>query len=229
MYLKANIHLHLLKNLDEISKHAVELFSSVHQNSNNRFYIVPGGSTPKPFYKLLAKNISDWSNTQFILSDERIVVEKKELSNAVMLEESFLMNIETENLPEFYPLISNANYSTIEKTLQFLKPKLTILGLGADGHTASLFPGNPDIFKNDDNITVSVKNEWEDFERISLSIQYLMRSEQILFLVMGANRAKALHFCLNEPFNPEKYPAQYIFHNFENSIFLIIYGHNNGY
>ena len=96
---------------------------------------------------------------------------------------------------------------------------MTFLGVGADGHTASLFPKNLAILK-DNNICLKVKNSWENYHRISLSFSYLMKSNQIIFLVNGESKAKALKECLTGSYNPIQYPAQYIFHNYERPIHI---------
>ena len=96
-----------------------------------------------------------------------------------------------------------------------------MLGLGTDGHTASLFPGNPEIFNENDDILIKTKNDSEDFDRISLTFDYLMKAEEILFLVNGKEKAEALKECLKGNFNPVQYPAQFIFHNYENEIHML--------
>jgi 6-phosphogluconolactonase len=217
--LKANVYLNLVDNLDEISIEAVKLFSTVHQNSNNRFYIIPGGSTPQLFFNKLALTISDWKNTTFIMSDERIAPMKDRISNEAMFKETFLNEINGHNAPTFFSLLSNK--FDIEKKLKLLKPQLTILGMGSDGHTASLFSQNPKIFNNDDIITIKHKNNWENFDRITLSFSYLMKAEKILFLINGKNKARVLERCLNGSYNPQKYPSQYILNNFKNDIHVI--------
>lgn len=218
--MKANIKLHCLKNLKEISSRAFDLFSEVHNKSNNRFYIVPGGSTPTLFFNLLSEKIEDWKNTQFILSDERLINDKK-ISNDAMVEEALLRKIEKGKRPKLLKYNRNGNQSEIENILKTQKPNLTILGLGSDGHTASLFPGDPEIFNKNDGIFIKTSNNWEDFDRISLTFNYLMKSEMILFLVSGKEKAKALKECLEGNFNPVRYPAQFIFQNYKNEIHVV--------
>ena len=206
--------------MDDVSRKAVDIFFDVHQSSNSRFYIVPGGKTPRFFFSQLAGRIKHWANTQFILSDERLTYNKK-LSNTAMFEENFIKKIKSNNEPLLIQNNLNDIQSIIENRLKSLTPNLAVLGLGADGHTASLFPGDPEIFNENDDILIKTKNDSEDFDRISLTFDYLMKAEEILFLVNGKEKAEALRECLEGRFNPVQYPAQFIFKNYKNDIHVL--------
>ena len=169
---------------------------------------------------MLAERIKHWTNTQFILSDERLTDNEK-LSNTVMVENFFIKKIKSKNKPKLIKSNLNNVQSIIVKQLKSLKPNLAVLGLGTDGHTASLFPGNPKIFNANNDMFIKTKNESEDFDRISLTFSYLMKAEEILFLVNGEEKAEALRECLEGGFNPIKYPAQYIFKNYKNDIHVL--------
>lgn len=206
--------------MDKVSRKALDIFIDVHQDTSNCFYIVPGGNTSRLFYKLLAKRIENWGNTQFILSDERLSLEIK-ISNSVMVEETLLKNIEKDKRPELLKYNINGNQSEIEKILKAQKPNLAILGLGTDGHTASLFPGNPEIFNENDDVLLKTNNEWEDFDRVSLSFNYLMKSDKIIFMVSGFEKAEALMKCLAGDYDPIQFPAQFIINNYNNDIHIL--------
>jgi 6-phosphogluconolactonase len=109
----------------------------------------------------------------------------------------------------------------IEKILKSLTPELTVLGLGADGHKASLFPGHSRIFYENDAILINTNNDWEEFDRISLTFNYLMKTDKIVFLVNGKEKARALKECLDGNFNPVEYPSQFIFQNYLNDIHVV--------
>ena len=75
------------------------------------------------------------------------------------------------------------------------------------------------LILNDNNkFCLRVRNSWEDYDRVSLSFSYLMKSNQIIFLVNGESKAMALKECLIGSYNPIQYPAQYIFNNYEKPI-----------
>jgi len=67
-----------------------------------------------------------------------------------------------------------------------------------------------------------VKNSWEDYNRVSLSFSYLMKSDRIIFMVSGDKKAEALEECVSGDYNPIQFPAQYIFHNFKNQFIYFV-------
>jgi len=217
--LKSNIYIQCLKDLDEISNVALDIFSEVHKNTDNRFYIIPGGKTPSLFLNLISEKIEDWSNTQFILSDERIVDDKR-LSNESMVDKAFLMKINRNEKPVLLKYNRGENQTELKTLLKNRSPNIAILGLGHDGHTASLFPGNSNILNDNNKFCLRVSNSWEDYDRVSLSFSYLMKSDRIIFMVSGDKKAEALKECVAGDYNPIQFPAQYIFHNFQKSIHI---------
>ena len=194
----------------------MNIIIKLRNKTSNHFYVVPGGKTPQLFYKKLASKINNWDSTQLILSDERLTNDKL-LSNTKMVNDIFDKN----NGPSVIEYNLSGSQSSIEKKLKSIKPNLAILGLGQDGHTASLFPGKPEVFINNENITIYSKKEGEEFSRISLTFNYLMKSERIIFLIDGEKKARVLHECLEGEYNPLKLPAQYILHNYKNHIHFI--------
>ena len=138
-----------------------------------------------------------------------------------MFEENFIKKMENNNGPALLKHNLNGVQSITENKLKSLTPNLAVLGLGADGHTASLFPGDPEIFNENDNILIKTKNDSEDFDRISLTFNYLMKADEILFIVNGKEKAEALRECLEGRFNPVQYPAQFIFKNYKNDIHVL--------
>ncbi len=218
--MNSNIKIHCFKDLDDISNVAFDLFVKIHNATNNRFYIIPGGSTPKQFLNLLSNKINDWSDTYFILSDERLINDNQ-ISNEYMVYKELLSAINASKRPTLIKYNRSDDQAGVEKIIKNRIPILTILGLGSDVHTASLFPGNEEIINENENICLKVKNSWENFYRVSLSFSYLMKSNQIIILANGIDKAKALKECLHGNYNPIKYPAQYIFQNYKNTIHVL--------
>ena len=178
------------------------------------------------FYKKLAHHVEDWRDTTFILSDERMVDENSKLSNSYHIKENLLKCIKDNKLPDFLSFSNLIDSEQIgitssindEKLLKLGSPEIAVLGLGTDGHTASLFPGNQDLYGNDDKACIIVKNNYENYYRISLTFNYLLRSKKIVFLISGETKSKVLKHCIRGPYEPEKRPAQYLFKNYGNKI-----------
>tara|TARA_B100000427_G_C15456386_1_gene572003 strand:- start:170 stop:841 length:672 start_codon:yes stop_codon:yes gene_type:complete len=209
------LRLHILDDLNQLSRKAADIFVSEYQSSTNHFFIVPGGQTPKIFFKIILNEINEWNNAKFILSDERLT-ENKDHLNSVMLEKIF-----KNKGPRLLKFIQNNQNQKIISEIKNIVPQIAILGLGEDSHTASLFPGDPKIFNDTNKIILYTKKQNEDFYRVSLTFNYLMKAKRIVFIVSGSNKAKALKNCLHSNYDHNLYPAQFIFKNYNNRIDIV--------
>ncbi len=186
-------------------------------NSKERFkFCVSGGSTPKSVYQLLSKSNLKWDFVDVFLGDERCVDPNSELSNSLMLKKSLLTNFGSKAF--FYEIFNDlkADDEAIKnKFISKLFEKcgsnpptfdLTLLGLGDDGHTASLFPYQ----KNNNIDDFVIFNEGKGLKRISLTPKVLSASSKIVFLVSGASKRIALERLLDEKEPPERTPSKLI-------------------
>ena len=172
-----NIKIEVFKTYDDLSYAASSLFIKLNDSKIKTTFIVPGGSTPQLFYELLFDRVYDWSNTNLILSDERQVKLDHEKSN-----EGFLKNISSKlksqsTQPYIYPFAKN-NYplekipSSVEKEAARLTPiTAAFLGLGTDGHTASIFSLDQKIFNSDHFFSI-VQNKQEPLKELQLIPEY---------------------------------------------------------
>jgi len=136
-------------------------------------FCVSGGSTPKSVYKLLSKSDLRWDMVDVFLGDERCVDPNSELSNSLMLKNSLLTNFGSKAF--FYEIFNDLNADDEATKNQFISKlfekcgsypptfDLTLLGLGDDGHTASLFPYQ----KNNNVDDFVIFNEGKGLKRIS--------------------------------------------------------------
>ncbi len=179
-----------------------------------------GGSTPKAVYELLAGEHSlDWTKVHFFWGDERCVPPSHTDSNFFMATNAFLqkLSIPQSNIhrieAERPPTEAAEQYESELRTFFGLRESemprfdVTLLGLGEDGHTASLFPGTT-ILNETQRLVAEVYVEKFKAYRISLTYPVLNNSGVIMFLVSGSGKASILHEILEG--EPGRYPAQYV-------------------
>ncbi len=170
----------------------------------NRFtFALSGGSTPKVLFELLASRYRhkiDWKKVHFFWGDERCVPYNDERNNAHMAYDALLDHIPAQpknihvmdtTLP---PGEAVRSYNKILKTYFEEKSTsfdLTLLGLGDDGHTLSIFPGSLQELPPKEWVNI-VFNKNDQLNRITLLPQIVNRSSDIVFLVTGAGKAVAV-------------------------------------
>lgn len=192
------------------------------------FYVaLAGGSTPKALYTLLSKNPVlqakvPWSKTQFFFGDERHVAPDDKESNFRMANEA-MFSVARVDARQIYRIKGEEPDAATaaqgyEQDLQAAfrladgqlpRFDLVLLGMGPEGHTASLFPGTKAL-KEEKRL---VAHNWVGklfTDRITLTPPVLNNSARVLFLVHGAEKAPALKAVLEGPYEPEQLPAQMI-------------------
>jgi 6-phosphogluconolactonase len=161
--------------------------------------IVTGGSTPAPVYERLAKSAVDWRMVSLTLSDDRWVSPADDDSNERLVRERLLVGLADQ--ASFVPLRSkapdlDAGVEAAERTVGGLFPvDVTLLGMGEDGHIASLFPGDLHLAEADDpQLVIGVPQAGlaPFVPRISLSLNALRQSRQTILLVTGAAKRALL-------------------------------------
>ncbi|HEX2488948.1 MAG TPA: 6-phosphogluconolactonase [Blastocatellia bacterium] len=198
--------------------------SLLYVKNTGRFTVaLSGGSTPKAMFQILAeKPFADalpWRSIYFFWGDERCVPPDHADSNYRMAMETLLSKvpIPPENIfripaEDDDPHRAAINYS--ENLQKFFADEwphfdLVFLGMGADGHTASLFPGTAALKAHD---RIAVANYVEKFQswRITLTAEAINKARNIIFLVAGQDKAPAMKEVIEGPRNPELYPSQLI-------------------
>ena len=160
---------------------------------------VSGGSTPKPMLNSLVNEDVPWKKTHFFQVDERVAPHGHPDRNIELLRETILdqvpinedhihpMPVEEENL-----LSATAKYEKILCDIGGSPPVIDLvhLGLGSDGHTASLVPGDPvlDVTEKD----VALTRQYQQRRRMTLTYPIINRSRRILWLVTGAEKSEML-------------------------------------
>jgi 6-phosphogluconolactonase len=221
----------ILPDLEAISHKAAEIFlylSEQYISSAKRFVVaLSGGTTPKRFYELLGSDVFrdaiDWSHIHFFWVDERCVPKEHEESNYKLAFDTFLSKVpvRTSNIHrikgEESPDIAASEY---EKAMQaFFGTSglpvfdLIILGMGEDGHTASLFSGSESL-KEKTRLAIPVHMIKQNFNRVTLTLPVLNSAAHIIFLVAGKSKAHIVKAVLAGDKESKKFPAGLI--NLEN-------------
>lgn len=181
-----------------------------------------GGSSPAGLYQLLARDSYrekiDWSKVYVFWGDERWVPLDDEKSNAGAAYNDLLNHIpvpKSQIFPMWKPNVSPQEYAKAYEALleeHLAKGEefdLIILGMGDDGHTASLFP-NQEILKEKEKKVAAYFLAPQDMYRITLTAPLINKAKNIVFLVFGDKKADALYQVLQGPANSNLYPSQLI-------------------
>ena len=188
-------------------------------DGTGRFAVaLAGGSTPQRAYELLAdtyRDDLDWGKVHVFFGDERGVPPDHEDSNYRMANEALLSRVPVGSVHrmrgELPPPEAAADY---EKELRgfFGGPPvfdLVLLGIGEDGHTASLFPRTPALDVTD-RLAAANPVETLGTTRITLTAPTINASREVVFLVAGGGKAEALKEILEGDADPRDYPAKLI-------------------
>ena len=152
--------------------------------------VLAGGTTPEHIYKMLAKTPCDWQNWEIYLGDERCLPTSSANRNSQMIQQSWLdaIDIPSQHIhfikAELGSELAATDYAaTIIDKMPF---DLVLLGMGEDGHTASLFP---DHVHNNQEVVHAVHNAPKPpSERVSLSASSLSNSHQVLIIITGTGK-----------------------------------------
>jgi len=171
------------------------------EKKGRAYLLFSGGSTPKGLFAELAQQSLDWNLIKIGLVDERMVIEESEFSNAAMLKNLLIDKISGDKKPIFLPLVYNADdfeanlTKANEVLIENAIPDVVVLGMGNDGHFASLFPGDPASEQSLRQITTDAllytKAPQFPHSRISHSWAYLRQAGK-LYLHITGNEKKDL-------------------------------------
>lgn len=185
-----------------------------------------GGSTPKALYALLAtqpwQNQIDWNQVHLFWGDERHAPPNDPGSNFRMTQEQLLskVTIPQENVHRIKAenVDAQAAAAEYEQELkhffqlsdhEFPRFDLVLLGMGANGHTASLFPGT-DAVHEQSRLVVAPWVEELNSDRITLTPSVINNAAEIIFFVTGTEKAATLKAVLEGQYQPDRLPAQII-------------------
>jgi 6-phosphogluconolactonase len=226
----------ILTSLDAIAKRVAQEFvqaATAAVSEKGSFSVaLSGGSTPKALYTLLANDTAlraqlPWDKMYLYFGDERSVGPNDADSNFRMANETMLSKVpikpeqvfrikgeykDTEKAAQEYDEALRSSFKMAKGKIadgQFPRFDLVLLGMGNEGHTASLFPGTKALHETK---RIAVHN-WVGklyTDRITLTAPAINHAARVIFMVTGADKALALKGVLEGPYEPEQLPAQMI-------------------
>ncbi len=222
------MYIAIYPDIDTLSREAAQYIVRLASESivmHGRFTIaLSGGSTPRKLYSLLGsepyRSQIDWALVEIFWSDERCVPPDSEDSNYRMARETLLSNIpiaakQVHRMPADQPdrdVASQAYTLELQGTFGtdgIPRFDLIQLGMGPEGHTASLFPHQPSLHEQQ-RLVMPVITPKPPPPRLTFTPPLLNAARHILFLVTGADKSDAVHAVLEGEYNPDEYPAQIV-------------------
>lgn len=203
---------------------ATEILNLTNESQQPCFHIaLPGGNTPKKLFKVLAEDFRDsipWHRIHFWWGDERCVHPEDDQSNfklandflftKLLIPEENIHRMRGEEIPDeeairySREISANLNYRGQDPVFD-----LVILGLGEDGHTASIFPDQIELFE-EENICAPSQHPITGQNRLTLTGRVLNNANRIFFIVIGENKAQRVSEIMNDDEAAKLLPAYYI-------------------
>jgi len=221
------LEIRIFKDLEELSKDAAVLFieqAAQSTNERGRFLVaLNGGSTPNRFFQLLATDSCDkidWSKIHIFWGDERCVPLDDPGSCYGQARDLLLSHIPIPDANihrikgELGPAEASREYSLTLRgfaspPLDFPRFDLVFLGMGEDGHTASLFPGSP-VDVTEPTMPVTARYQDRPAHRVTLTPIVFNSARMVAFMATGEKKAVTLAEVLSDRYNPALYPSQRI-------------------
>ena len=182
------------QELAQAATDAILSFAQQTIEATGKFKIVlAGGSTPNLIYQLLSQSQADWAKWWIFWGDERCLPVDDAERNSLMAMQTWLEKVAIPATQIFpIPAEKGAVLGAVEYVAQivgFLPFDMALLGMGEDGHTASLFPGH--LHQSDELVHAVHNSPKPPSDRVSLSAKVLSEAKEVLFLVSGAGKKEA--------------------------------------
>jgi 6-phosphogluconolactonase len=210
----------IYKDKQEVAERFASYFANL-VNDYGIFHVaLSGGSTPKLIFDVLAEQYGDtidWSQIHFYWGDERCVLPTDEQSNFKMTQDHLFSKIKVpkENihrvLGENQPMGEAMRYANLleinlDRVADIPQLDLVLLGMGDDGHTASIFPHEMELWNAEDHCVVATHPD-SGQKRVSINGKVINMAKEVIFLVTGETKAEKLKEIHHQESDYKKYPA----------------------
>jgi len=196
----------------DISQRALKYIEDLIMSKKGVFKLaLSGGRSPKPLLQALrVSNVIDWSKVEIFMVDDRVVPPAHPKSNYLFLDQNLIRHIDCKI---YHGIDSLEDYSKLlEEPLD-----LIILGLGEDGHTASIFPDADYEVYSMNRKALKTYCPRHPYERISMSLDVINTAKDVFFFVTGSSKLDIIKSLLNKEgdFPAEKVKATALFTDLE--------------
>jgi len=227
--------LNILANKQEVAVAFSEYLKEKIEASKGALHVaLSGGSTPKAIFDYMAENYKtsiEWNKLHLYWGDERCVLPTNAESNYKMTVDHLLSKIDFpeanihrvhgENTPAdeavAYGEVLDKNLGKVNDIPQF---DIVILGMGDDGHTASIFPHEINLWESANNCEVAVHPE-SGQKRITITGKIINNAKEVAFLITGAGKAPKVKEIINKVGDYTSYPATLVAPTSENLLWLL--------
>ena len=187
-----------------------------------------GGTTPAKVYRLLTLSPRvgeiEWPKVKLFFGDERWVPKDSAKSNYRMVHETLLSRLPQDSLPDVFDLNTETS-SALESAKMYQESlrlagydfsegssfDIVLLGLGSDGHFASIFPGDYEKACTSTEHVIATKSPSDDTDRMSLAPSALFSAKKLFFLVAGEGKAEVVSSLFKSLSSRGEYPASHAF------------------
>lgn len=203
-----------------IAEKIIEVLSVAIAKTGRGSLVLAGGSTYKVVYHLLANKYSkslDWSKVTMFLGDERMVAEDDDRSNLLMIKKGFRELFQITPISLITPLTKpSANQSAKkyeQRILAYFNDEqphfdVVLLGVGPDGHTASIFSGSLQNALSTHHLVIATKPELAPLvDRVTLSFKAINQAKNVILMITGESKSKVAKALIKSDGN---YPVNYI-------------------
>ncbi len=207
------MNLHTFTDSEEFIKKSTDFIAHVCNETSEIVRIsLSGGSTPAPILKALSKrNNIEFDQVEFYQVDERYVPKDHANSNYRMIYLSLIQHLE-KKLKAFYYFDTSLSIEECireyEKNLNSKVFDLTVLGMGTDGHIASLFPHSEALGEEKKLVIHTTTQEHAVHDRLSITMPVILASKKILLLLKGENKKKILDDLIHSTNTIDELPAK---------------------
>lgn len=178
-----------------------------------------GGSTPAPVYEELTKRVFPWESVSVFLADERCVPPDHPDANAKLIRESFSVPAQFFFPETTSPDCGAKHYETLFQH-QGGVFDVAVLGIGPDGHIASLFPHSSVLSENHSLVTTSETERFAVRQRITFTLPVLLNAKKLVVLLKGKSKEEVLTEWFAGSLSPEEFPAKYVLEHSNSFVFF---------